>query len=121
MLSRFHGPRDFLFAIRKNVPLDMKNAVGRHVKPACKRAGVPVCSWHDFRHTFTTWNRRAGVPAEIVRDQLGHTTVAITMDIYSHVQDGALGAASVEGYAKSGWLNGTQLEPQKAEQRCLTV
>jgi integrase len=120
-ISRFREPKDFMFAMRRNVPIDPHHVVARHIKPACKRAGVPVCSWHDFRHTYTTWNRRAGVPAEIVRDQLGHTSVAITLDIYSHVQDGASGAASVEGYAKSGWGSGTQLEPTGGNEYRLTI
>ena len=82
-------------------------------------AGGPafqLCSWHDFRHTFTTWNRRAGVPPEVVRDQLGHTSVATSMDIYSRLEDGTR-APSVESYAKAGW---GKWNPTGARLNCLT-
>jgi len=99
---RFRGPRDFLFATRVNVPVDLHNVVARHIKPACRRAGIPLVSWHDFRHTFTTWGRRQGANPEDLRDALGHSSVDVTLNIYSHLDDGAA-CAAVEQYARSGW------------------
>ena len=44
-------------------------------------------SWHDLRHTYTTWGRKAGFEAEVMRDQLVHESVQVTLDIYSHIDD----------------------------------
>jgi len=82
-----------MFAIRKNTPIDLHTAVGRHLEAAAEAAKVPVVSWHDLRHTYTTWGRLAGMKPEIMRDQLGHSSVLMTLDVYSHaVHESALGA-----------------------------
>lgn len=61
-------------------------------------AGLPRIRVHDLRHTSATMLLRAGVPAKIVSERLGHASVGITMDLYSHVtpdmQDGAAEAMS---------------------------
>jgi integrase len=41
--------------------------------------------FHDLRHTFATWLLKAGVPLKVVSDMLGHSTIAISADLYSHV------------------------------------
>jgi integrase len=97
--AKFTGPSDFMFGIRTNTPIDLHNAAGRHIKPACKRLGLPAVSWHDLRHTYTTWGRLAGMKAETMRDQLGHASVLMTLDVYSHAQDRAGEAALIEQYA----------------------
>ena len=59
-------------------------------------------SWHDLRHTYTTWGRLAGIQPEIMRDQLGHASVMITLDTYSHVnqpEQRASAVALIEKYA----------------------
>ena len=102
--ARFKAPEDFVFSIRSNSPIQMDNAIARHVKPTCAKLGLPLMGWHDFRHTYTTWGRRAGVNAESMRDQLGHSSVRITLDIYSHIDNREQDAARIEQFAL---LNGT--------------
>ena len=41
--------------------------------------------FHDLRHTHATHLMRQGVPPKVVSERLGHSTVGITLDIYSHV------------------------------------
>ena len=98
-MAQFKGADDFLFAIRTNTPIDLHNAVARHSKPMCRKMGIPEVSWHDLRHTYTTWGRRAGVKAEAMRDQLGHSSVLMTLDVYSHAEDRESEAALIERYA----------------------
>jgi integrase len=52
LLERRNGaPADiFVFASRNGTPLDSHNLLGRVLEPACKRAGLPLISWHSFRH-----------------------------------------------------------------------
>jgi integrase len=50
--------------------------------------GLPRVRLHDLRHTHATAMLAAGVHAKIVQERLGHSTIGITMDIYSHVLEG---------------------------------
>jgi hypothetical protein len=53
-----------------------------------KRAGLPRIRLHDLRHTHATLALKAGEPAKVVSERLGHSSVAITLDIYSHADPG---------------------------------
>jgi len=50
-----------------------------------RAAGLPVIRVHDLRHGWATLALEAGVHPKVVSEQLGHSTVAITLDLYSHV------------------------------------
>jgi integrase len=52
---------------------------------ACARAGVPPIRLHDVRHTMATLALQAGVHPKVVQEQLGHSAINVTMDIYSQV------------------------------------
>ena len=49
-----------------------------------KRAGLPRIRLHDLRHTNVTLALAAGSNPKTVSDRLGHATVALTLDVYSH-------------------------------------
>ena len=53
-----------------------------------RAAGLPRIRLHDLRHTYATLALRAGVPAKIVSERLGHATVAFTLDQYTHAVPG---------------------------------
>ena len=52
---------------------------------AAKRLGLPPIRFHDQRHTAATLMLAGGVHPKIVQERLGHSTVAMTLDRYSHV------------------------------------
>ncbi len=54
---------------------------------AVARAGVPRIRFHDVRHTWATTALRAGVHPKIVSERLGHSSIQVTLDIYSHVSE----------------------------------
>ena len=59
-------------------------------------SGVPRIRLHDVRHTYATLALKAGVHAKVVSERLGHSSIAITLDLYSHVTPGmARGAADL--------------------------
>ena len=57
----------------------------RMFQRACAGAGVPAIRLHDLRHTMATLALQAGVHPKVVQEQLGHSAINVTMDIYSHV------------------------------------
>lgn len=50
-----------------------------------QRAGLPPLRIHDLRHTAATHLLNRHVHPKVVQELLGHSTIAITLDIYSHV------------------------------------
>jgi integrase len=52
---------------------------------ALAEAGLPSLRVHDLRHTAATVLLVAGAHPKIVSDLLGHSTIGVTLDIYSHV------------------------------------
>lgn len=65
-------------------PVHPKTISYRFTK-AVRAAGLPKIRLHDLRHTHATLALEAGVHPRIVQERLGHATVSITLDTYSHV------------------------------------
>jgi integrase len=74
-----------LFRSSTRCPLHERNLVQRVFKPLLRRAGLPDIRLYDLRHTFATLALREGVPARLVSEQLGHASVAFTLEFYGHV------------------------------------
>jgi integrase len=53
-------------------------------KPLLKRAGLPEMRFHDLRHTCATLLLSKNVNPKVVSEMLGHASIAITLDTYSH-------------------------------------
>jgi integrase len=66
---------------------------------AAAAAGLPRIRLHDLRHTSATLALVAGIHPKIVQERLGHASIGMTLDIYSHVLAGMQhdAAAQVEG------------------------
>jgi integrase len=54
-------------------------------KRLLERADLPCIRFHDLRHTFATLMLQNGEHPKVVQEMLGHATISITLDIYSHV------------------------------------
>lgn len=50
-----------------------------------RQAGLPDIRFHDLRHTCATLLLAQGVHPKIISERLGHSTVTMTLDTYSHV------------------------------------
>ena len=48
-------------------------------------AGLPRVRIHDLRHTAASHLLRRGVHPKVVQELLGHSTISLTLDTYSHV------------------------------------
>lgn len=62
-----------------------RQTVYKHFKDAVRRIGIPERRFHDLRHTYAVASLRAGDDPKTVSENLGHATVAFTLDIYGHV------------------------------------
>jgi integrase len=54
-------------------------------KPQLADAGLPKQSFHDLRHCAASLLIARGVPVKVVADILGHSQLATTSDLYSHI------------------------------------
>jgi len=67
-------------------PLDRRNLVRRHLRPLLRKAGLPgAMRLYDLRHSAATLLLEAGVHAKVASERLGHSSIVITLDTYSHV------------------------------------
>jgi site-specific recombinase XerD len=65
-------------------PIDPRS-INLYFTQALKRSGLPAIRLHDARHTYATWLLEQGVSPKTVQTMLGHGSIAVTLDIYSHV------------------------------------
>lgn len=65
-------------------PLDASTAV-QHFQRLLKKAGLPAMRVHDLRHGAATIMAALGVSPRVAMEVLGHSSIATTMNIYSHV------------------------------------
>jgi integrase len=77
-----------VFATEIGTPLNCHNLTQRSFRPLLAKAGLPQIRFHDLRHTCATILLSKGVHAKFVQAALGHSTIAITLDTYSHVLPG---------------------------------
>ena len=88
---REHG---LVFPTRVGTPKRRDNLHDKSWKPLLRRAGLPHSTrFHDLRHTCATLLLTKGVHPKIVSEMLGHSSISITLDTYSHVIPG-LGEAA---------------------------
>jgi integrase len=76
---------DLIFASEVGEPLGRQYVTRRCFKPLLVRAGLQQIRFHDLRHTCATLLLSKNVNPKVVSEMLGHATIAITLDTYSHV------------------------------------
>lgn len=77
---------DFVFTDDEGHPLNERSLVSCHFRPALKKAKLPEkLRLYDLRHTCATLLLASGENSKIVSERLGHSTVTLTLDTYSHV------------------------------------
>lgn len=84
---------NLVFSTLEGEPL-RPNTITRAWVTLAARAGVKAIRLHDARHTHASIMLKQGVHPKIVQEQLGHSSIEITLDIYSHVMPGLQEAAA---------------------------
>jgi integrase len=75
---------DLVFPNRLGRPMHATNLLARSFADLLERAAVPRVRFHDLRHTAATLLLGQGVHPKVVSEMLGHTSISITLDLYSH-------------------------------------
>lgn len=99
--SDFRGAADYVFASATGTPLDGRNMVREVFEPARRRAGLAATRFHDLRHSYASVLIAQGKHPKVVSEQLGHASVTITMDRYSHLFESA--SADVSDALEQAW------------------
>lgn len=86
---------DLVFTAPDGGPVDPEG-FSDHFLRLVKAAGLPRIRFHDLRHTHATVCLQAGLHPKVVSERLGHASVSITLDTYSH----AIPAMQEEAAAK---------------------
>ncbi|CAA9450484.1 MAG: Integrase [uncultured Rubrobacteraceae bacterium] len=99
LAARSYDDQGLVFATERGTPINSSNLVTRSFKPLLKQAGLPNIWFHDLRHTCATIRFLKGQHPKRVSDILGHSSIAITLDTYSHIIPGMSDEEDVfEGY-----------------------
>jgi integrase len=85
---------DLVFAGEGGHLINPSNLRQRSFAPLLKRAGLPQITFHDLRHTCASLLFQRNVHPKFVQELLGHASVAITLDTYSHMLPGMGGEAA---------------------------
>lgn len=73
------------------LPLDPDGVTHAFARTA-RAVGLSGVRFHDLRHTHTTLMLAQGIHPKIVSERLGHSSITITLDTYSHVLPGPSGS-----------------------------
>jgi integrase len=84
-MGSLYEPGGLVFATTTGTLMNSSNLRNRSFKPLLKRAGLQPIRFHDLRHTCATLLLSKDVYPKVVSEMLGHATVNITLDIYSHL------------------------------------
>ena len=87
---------DLVFSQLDGKPL-RPNTITRAWTTLTRKAGVKAIRLHDARHTHASLMLKQGIHPKIVQERLGHASIQMTLDIYSHVTPG-LQQAAAEGF-----------------------
>jgi len=93
MLGETLGKDDLVFSTPQGSPL-RPNTITRAWTMLAIKAGLKPIRLHDARHTHASLMLKQGIHPKIVQERLGHSTISMTLDIYSHVAPGLQEAAA---------------------------
>jgi integrase len=79
---------DLVFTTRTGRPIEPRNLV-RSFRRICETKHVRLIKVHHIRHTMASLLKALGVPARDAQVILGHSRLAVTLEIYTHTDDEA--------------------------------
>jgi integrase len=77
----------YVFTQLDGSPID-PDRISKEFPKLVKAQGLPHLTFHGLRHAHATLALSAGINPKVVSERLGHSSISVTMDIYSHVIPG---------------------------------
>ena len=109
---------ELVFLSPEGTILDPDNLYHRYFLPVLAKAGIRNIRLHDLRHTFGSLLIQAGASLTYVKEQMGHSSIQVTVDIYGHLIPGSdvafvdrLDAIPAENPKTSTQQSATQAQP----------
>lgn len=101
LLGEAYQDSGLVFCKEDGTPLD-PNEFTRRFQRLLEKAGLPKVRLHDMRHTHASLLLARGVHPKVVQERLGHSSITMTLDLYSHLAPGLqeAAAASLNGLLK---------------------
>ena len=84
---------DCVFTMDSGAPIDPDN-LSHEFRRIINQAELPLGTFHGLRHSFATALLSANVHPAVVQSALGHSSITLTIDTYSHVMPGLEEAAA---------------------------
>ena len=84
VLNTLESGSGLIFTTSSGKPVSQRNLL-RHFQQNLKKAGLPKVTFHSLRHFHASYLLKSNVHPKIVQERLGHSTIGLTMDTYSHV------------------------------------
>lgn len=81
-----YNPLNLVFCNELGEPMNPES-ISRTFKRDLKKAGLPEIRFHDLRHGHATMLLELGEDIKVISDRLGHSTITLTADTYSHVRE----------------------------------
>ena len=79
---------NMIFTTSVGTYISRSNLHRRHFKPILRAAGLPDMRIYDLRHSAATILLSLGENPKVIQERLGHSDIAITLNVYSHVLEG---------------------------------
>lgn len=83
-LQTVTASEQLIFTTSNGTPISHRNLL-RHFHETLEDLGIPRVTFHSLRHSFATLQLINGVNPKIVQEALGHSSITLTLDTYSHV------------------------------------
>ena len=106
--------------------LDPDNLYHRYFQPVLSKAGLRKIRLHDLRHTFGSLLIQSGASIVYVKEQMGHSSIQVTVDIYGHLIPSAnvsfvdrLDEAMQQEEKTTLQQNATQAQPAKSREEVI--
>ena len=93
---------DLVFPNEVGRPIEAGNLLRRCFHPLLERAGLDRVRFHDLRHSAASLMLAQGVHPKVVSEMLGHASISLTLDTYSHVLPGLQREAAAKMQAVLG-------------------
>jgi integrase len=84
-MGTLYQPGGLVFTTKTGTIINPSNLRNRSFRVLLRAAGLHYIRFHDLRHTCATLLLSKNINPKIVSEMLGHASVSITLDIYSHL------------------------------------